>query len=432
MAAEVNVYDCDGTDIYALASELYPICRSITGRGLRQTLELIGKRIPLEVTEIATGSSVFDWEVPDEWNIEDAWIKDSHGEKIVDFQQHNLHIMGYSEPANTTLSLQQLQARLYSLPDTANWIPYRTSYYNRNWGFCLRHKDRLELLECDYEIAIRSDLSPGVLSYGECFLAGRSKREILLYTHICHPSLANDNTSGMAILTKIAEWLASEDRRFSYRIVFAPGTIGSLCWLKNNESRLGRISHGLVLGLLGDAGSLTYKASRNGAHEIDQIVPYALRQSGDEARLIPFDPYGYDERQFCSPGFDLPVGRLTRSTNDGYAEYHSSADDLEFISARNLDESYQALRNILRTLESNVHYQNLLPKGEPRLGKRGLYGSVGGRSPAESEHAMLWVLSQSDGSSSLVDIAKRSGLQYRSIQAAAESLRDVGILDVLE
>lgn len=427
-----NMQASDDTDIYALARELFPICRSITGQGVRQTLDVIGKRIPLEVTEIPSGHSAFDWQVPDEWNIEDAWIRAPDGEKVVDFQQHNLHIMSYSEPVKTTLSLEDLQTRLHSLATKPDWIPYRTSYYSRNWAFCLRHRDRLKLPAGTYELEILSDLSAGALTYGECFLPGRSKREILLFTHICHPSLANDNTSGMAVLTKVSEWLASEDRHFSYRLVFAPGTIGSLCWLKKNEDRLGRISHGLVLGLLGDAGPLTYKASRKGNCEIDQVVPYALRETGDAHRCVPFEPYGYDERQFCSPGFDLPVGRLTRSANDGYAEYHSSGDDLEFISSEKLNESFEAVRGILQVLESNISYRNLLPKGEPRLGKRGLYGSVGGSSPGESEHAMLWVLSQSDGTSRLVDIAKRSGLKFGAIKEAAERLEAAGLIEAGE
>jgi aminopeptidase-like protein len=251
-----------------------------------------------------------------------------------------------------------------------------------------------------------SSLQPGSLTYGEVVLRGASKDEVVLFTHVCHPSLANDNSAGMAIAAALAEWLAEERRRYTYRIVFAPGTIGSLCWLKRNESRLGRIRHGLVLGLLGDSGPLTYKKSRRGDADIDGVAQYALAGISD-ARVIEFSPYGYDERQLCSPGFNLPFGRLTRSVNGGYPQYHSSADDLTLVRPEYLQDSYQACQRIISVLEGDAQYVNLSPKGEPQLGKRGLYGSVGGQSPAEREHAMLWVLNQSDGGPSLLDIARR-------------------------
>lgn len=422
----------DGTDIFRFAAELFPICRSITGSGTRQTLQLVARKIPLVVTEVPTGTQVFDWEVPDEWNIENAWIKNAHGEKVVDFLQHNLHLMSYSEPVTTALNLKQLQARLHSLPENPDWIPYRTSYYERDWAFCLRHNDRTKLSPGNYDVEISSDLSPGSLTYAECILPGRSQSEVLLFTHICHPSLANDNTSGIAVLTQLAGWLASESRRFSYRLIFAPGTIGSLCWLANNEHRLDRIRHGLVTGLLGDGGPLTYKSSRRGNCEIDRVVPYALQDAGSDATLIPFEPYGYDERQFCSPGFNLPVGRLTRSPNGCFDEYHSSADNLDLISAKKLQESFDALKQIVRVLESNRRYQNTSPKGEPRLGKRGLYGSVGGQSPSASAEAMLWVLNQSDGATPLIDIARRSGIDFDVIKAATDQLEAAGLLKTRE
>jgi aminopeptidase-like protein len=411
-----------GSALQAFAAQLYPICRSITGNGVRQTLKLINQRIELDWHEVPSGTRVFDWEVPLEWNIEDAWIGAPDGRRVVDFRAHNLHILNYSEPVRTSLPLEQLTPKLYSIPAHEEWIPYRTSYYRRQWGFCLAHRELLQLPPGNYQVVVDSSLSPGSLTYAECVLPGRSREEVLFFTHICHPSLANDNTSGMAIATALAAWLASAPRRYSYRLVFAPGTIGSLCWLQRNERRLGRIRHGLVLGLLGDDAPFTYKRSRRGDCEIDHVVEYVSRTIDPRSRVIAFEPYGYDERQLCSPGFNLPVGRLTRSVNSGYPQYHSSADNLELISAARLEQSLTLCQQVVECLESNQRYFNLSPKGEPRLGKRGLYGAVGGRSPAEREQAMLWLLNQSDGSRSLLDIARRSGIAMSALSEAAAEL----------
>jgi len=421
-----------GASLHAFAAELYPICRSITGDGVRKTLELIGRRVPLAIHEVPSGSRVFDWEVPLEWNIEDAWVKDPDGRKVVDFQAHNLHIVSYSEPMRSKLSLSKLEARVHSLPYHPDWIPYRTTYYRRSWGFCLKHSDRLSLAPGDYEVNVQSSLAKGSLTYGELVLPGKSKREVLLFTHVCHPSLANDNTSGMAIAAELGAWLASAPRRFTYRIVFAPGTIGSLCWLKQNERRLDRVHGGLVLGLLGDPGALTYKQSRRGDTDIDRVARYVLETEEPSARIISFEPYGYDERQLCSPGFDLPVGRLTRSVNDGYAQYHSSADDLALLSPKALERSVEICKKIIDVVEHDRRYVNLSPKGEPQLGKRGLYGAVGGRSPADRQYAMLWVVNQSDGAASLLDVARRSGVAFDGIRRAAEELAGAGLLRAIE
>jgi aminopeptidase-like protein len=417
-----------GPELYDFAARLYPICRSITGNGVRETLRAVGERVPLTVHEVPTGTQAFDWEVPLEWNIEDAYVCDPDGRRVIDFQAHNLHIMSYSEPLSSSLSLDELAPHLHTSPEHPRWIPYRTSYYRRSWGFCMRHEDREQLRPGRYQVEIKSSLAPGSLTYGEVCLPGRTSEEFLFFTHVCHPSLANDNTSGIAIATALAQWIATESRRYTYRFVFAPGTIGSLCWLKRNEASLGRVRHGLVLALLGDAGPLTYKASRSETAEIDNVAAYLLTRLDPQARVIPFSPYGYDERQLCSPGFNLPVGRLTRSVNGGYPEYHSSADDLTLIRPECLQQSYEACQQIVSVLEGNQSYVNLSPKGEPLLGKRGLYGSVGGRSPAEREHALLWVLNQSDGSHALLEIARRSGIDFQAIRAAASSLEDAGLL----
>jgi aminopeptidase-like protein len=417
-----------GAELQAFAAELYPICRSISGAGVRKTLQLINRRIDLEWHEVPSGTRVFDWEVPLEWNIEDAWVRDGDGRRVVDFHAHNLHILNYSEPVRTSLPLEQLKPQLYSMPEHDDWIPYRTSYFRRQWGFCMRHRELVGLQPGKYEVVVDSSLAPGSLTYAECVLPGRTREEVVFFTHICHPSLANDNTSGMAIATALAGWIAGAPRRYSYRFVFAPGSIGSLCWLQRNQQRLGRIRHGLVLGLLADAAPFTYKRSRRGDCEIDRLVEYVTRSIDPRARVIAFEPYGYAERQLCSPGFNLPVGRLTRSVNDGYPEYHSSADNLALMAAGQLEQSLEACKQVVEVLESDRRYINLSPKGEPRLGKRGLYGAMGGRSPADRERAMLWVLNQSDGSASLFDIAQRSGMDFSAIKLVADELEKAALL----
>jgi aminopeptidase-like protein len=417
-----------GQKLAAFAAELYPICRSITGDGVRETLARIARHIPLKIREVLSGGKAFDWEVPLEWNVEDAYVRDPQGRKVIDFAAHNLHIVSYSEPIHKQLSLKELRSHLHVHPTNPEVIPYRTSYYTRNWGFCLRRRDLDALEEGIYDVRINSRLEAGSLTYGEFILPGKTREEMLFFTHVCHPSLANDNTSGMAIATELAAWLATETRRYTYRIVFAPGTIGSLCWLKHNEKNLGRIRHGLVLALLGDSAPLTYKSSRRGDAEIDTIAKYVVEHLQFPGRTIPFEPYGYDERQLCSPGFDLPVGRLTRSVNDGYPQYHSSADDLNLLNPESLGYSLEACKRIVMTVEGNRRYVNLSPKGEPRLGKRGLYGAVGGQSPASRERAMLWVLSQSDGSQSLLDIASRSQIGFDAIRSVATELETAKLL----
>jgi len=418
-----------GEELHRFTTRLYPICRSITGNGLRQTLRLIGERLPLETHEVPSGTRVFDWEVPPEWNIEDACVIGPDGRRVVDFRDHNLHIVSYSEPVSASMPLAELLPRLHSLPEHPDWIPYRTSYYRRSWGFCLRQRDLERLPAGSYRVEIKSRLERGSLTYAEAVIPGRTREEVLLFAHVCHPSLANDNTSGIAIATALAQWVAAEPRRYTYRFVFAPGTIGSLCWLARNESRLKRVRHGMVLALLGDPGSLTYKMSRRESSEIDAVASYVLAAQDLRAQVIGFSPYGYDERQLCSPGFNLPVGRLTRSVNGGYPQYHSSGDDLSLIRPEFLAQSYEACQRIISILETDGHYVNLSPKGEPLLGKRGLYGSVGGRSPVEREHALLWVLNQSDGTRSLLDIARRSGIDFERIREAAGALQDVGLLE---
>lgn len=420
--------DSLGAAMHDFARELYPLCRSITGAGTRATLDAISRLVPLERVEVPSGTQVFDWEVPREWNIRDAWIKNAAGERVVDFQRHNLHVMSYSAPVRARMTLADLRPHLFSLPDQPTWIPYRTSYYRDNWGFCLTHEALQALPEGEYEVCIDSTLEPGALSFGQAVLPGASSEEILIWTHVCHPSLANDNLSAIAVATQLARSLAARPRVFTYRFVFAPTTIGAITWLALNEAQVGRIKHGLVLASLGDRGAFVYKRSRRGDAEVDRVVEHVI---GADGSAEDFSPYGYDERQFCSPGFDLPVGRLTRTPNGRYPEYHSSADNLDFITAESLGASLAACERICTVLEGNVRYRNLLPKCEPRLGPRGLYSNTTGRNPSQFEHALLWVLNQSDGTRDLLSIAQRSRLDFDVIAHAAGAARDAGLLETV-
>lgn len=415
-----------------LIRDMYPICRSITGDGVRRTLDLVEQWIPLARTEVPSGTPAFDWEIPREWNIRDAWIADASGRRVVDFREHNLHVVNYSSPVRRTMSLDELQPHLHSIPERPDWIPYRTTYYREHWGFCLRHRDRLALGPGPYEVVIDSDLAPGNLTYAECVVPGSADGEAIVYTHTCHPSLANDNLSGIAVAAALARELAGATPRLTWRFVFGPGTIGSLAWLSRNEARLPSVSAGLVIGLLGDRGPLTYKRSRRGTSATDRAAEHVLGALPAPAAIVDFEPYGYDERQFCSPGFDLPVGRLTRSPNGAYPEYHSSADDLALLRPEKLAESIRVLACLLGVIDANRVPLNLSPKGEPRLGKRGLYGSMGGRAPGAFEHALLWVLSLADGTRDLVAIAARSGLRFELVERAAGELQRAGLLATVE
>ena len=409
--------------MYQLITQLYPICRSITGNGFRQTLNILKAYIPLEVHEVPSGTEVFDWTVPKEWNIRDAYIKDAQGKKVVDFKQCNLHVVSYSTPIKARMSLEELKAHLFTLPDYPDWIPYRTSYYDENWGFCLTHKQLLALQDTEYEVCIDASLEAGHLTYGEYYLPGETANEVLISCHACHPSLCNDNLSGVALATFLARHLSLYSRHYSYRFLFVPGTIGAITWLCLNEHLVPRITHGLVVTCVGDAGSFTYKKSRRGNAEIDGIVTHVLQHSGKAYNLIDFFPYGYDERQFCSPGFNLPVGCLMRAQHGRFPEYHTSADNLHFVRPQSLAESLSVGVTILDVLEHNQAYLNLNPKGEPRLGKRGLYHAIGGRPDTGTRQlAMLWVLNLSDGLHTLLDIAERSGLAFGLIQDVADVL----------
>lgn len=412
-----------GAAMYNLASELYPICRSITGNGVRETLRIVQRVIPLKIHEVPTGTQAFDWNVPKEWNIRDAYVKNAIGEKVIDFKRSNLHVLNYSVPIHTKLPLAELKEHLFSIPDRPEWIPYKTCYYKPNWGFCLSEKQRQSLDEGEYEVFIDSSLEEGHLTYGEYRIEGETDEEVLLSCHICHPSLCNDNLSGIALVALLAQHLTGRSLRYSYRFVFVPGTIGSITWLSENEPALSRIKHGLVVACVGDPGPMTYKKSRRGDAEIDQVVQQVLAHSGQPHQIREFSPYGYDERQYCSPGFNLAVGSLTRTPHGEFPEYHTSADNLDLVQPEYLADSFSKYLAVIQTLERNKRYLNKNPKCEPQLGKRGLYKAFGGKmDQPKRELAMLWVLNFSDGDHSLLDISRKSGLEFGVIADAADAL----------
>jgi aminopeptidase-like protein len=412
-----------------LMRKLFPLCRSLTGDGVRATFDVLEEELPISRTEVPSGSRVFDWNVPEEWNLRDAYIATADGTRVVDLRDSNLHVVSYSEPIDARLDLDQLKARLHTLPEQPHLIPYRTSYYERTWGFCLTHRQLLELRPGEYEVVIDSSLEPGSLTYGEALVEGEGEDEVLISTYVCHPSLANDNLSGIAVATMLAKELSGRRLRHSYRFLFAPGTIGPLAWLDRNFDRLDRIAHGLALSCLGDGGDLTYKRSRREDAAVDRAMELVLRESGDPHRILPWEPWGGDERQFCSPGFDLPMGTLMRTPHGEFDGYHTSADDLDRIHPEALGDAVDKCLALVEVLEMDRRCTNLSPYGEPQLGRRHLYRSAGGAvETPDDERALLWVLNQADGQRSLIEIAQRSGLRFRIIDRAAQRLEDAGLL----
>lgn len=419
-----------GHEMHQLLKELFPFPRSLTGQGVRDTLAHIATHVPLEVHEVPSGTQVFDWTVPKEWNITDAYITNEQGERVVDFQASNLHVVGYSVPVKQTMTLEELRPHLFSLPDHPDQIPYRTSYYDESWGFCLRHNDLMKLQEGTYEVCIDATLMDGNLTYGEYVVPGQVKDEILISSHLCHPSLANDNLSGVVLATFLAKALTGTTPYYTYRFLFIPATIGSVTWLATHQDVVPHIQHGLVLTGIGDAGRLQYKKSRIGNAEIDRAVAHVLQHSGIDHAILDFSPFGYDERQYCSPGFNLPVGGMMRTLHGTYPEYHTSADNVDFVLPSSLQQAYEVCQQVFSVLEGNRKYVNQFPYGEPQLGKRGVYKAMGAVSDATKarQMAMLWVLNFSDGTNSLLDISERSGISFSDIRQAADLLVDHTLL----
>jgi aminopeptidase-like protein len=415
--------------MHALARELFPIPRSITGEGVRTTLARLGREVPLDVREVQSGTPVFDWSVPREWQLRAAWIEGPDGERVLDAAASSLHVIGYSAPVRQKMSLAALSQHVFTLPDRPDAIPYRTSYYEERWGFCMSHRQLESLPEGEYEVCIDSSFEDGSLTYAECVLPGLISDEVLISTHICHPALANDNLSGIVVAAALARALQARDRRHTFRLVFVPGTIGSITWLARNERGAARVQHGLVLSCVGDPGGSTYKRSRRGTALIDRAMEHVLHHAEGPSEVRDFSPYGYDERQYCSPGFDLPVGCLMRTPWGEYPEYHTSDDDLTLIKPSALEDTLSKCLAAIDVIERDARYVNLNPKCEPQLGRRGLYGTLGGTIDARTmQMALLWVLNGSDGSNTLLDIAERAGLPFETIATAADALSGQGLL----
>ncbi|MCV9907696.1 DUF4910 domain-containing protein [Brucella sp. HL-2] len=428
-----EIHSSCGMSIYELASRLFPICRSLTGDGVRETLSIISEHLPLKIHTIPTGTQLFDWQAPQEWLIRDAYIMDTAGRRFVDFAEHNLHVVNFSVPVHTKLTLNELKGHIHTLPDQPDLIPYRTCYHTEAWGFCMTHNALMQMEDQIYEVVINAERRDGSLIFGEFIHKGETDETFLLSTHLCHPSLANDNCSGIALLTRLGEVLKLRKTHFTYRLLFGPATFGALAWLKQNEENLKLVKYGLVLSCVGDSGGPNYKRSRRGNSEIDRIMTQILDGSDlPEAKVHDFWPYGYDERQFCSPGFNLPVGLFQRSLYGEFAEYHTSADNLDFIKPNYLEQSYNLIIQAIEIAERNWTPLNMSPKGEPQLGRRGLYGSTGGdRNAAKNAMSMLWVLNLADGDHSILDMAERAELPFGQLADAADRLRDAGLLTAL-
>ncbi len=410
----------------ALLERLYPWCRSLTGPGVRDTLAALAERLPLQLVETPSGTQVFDWEVPDEWTPRGARLTDAGGRVLADLADHSLHLVGYSIPFQGRLSREELAPHVHTLPEHPTWIPYRTSYYTPQWGFCLPHERWAAAGDGPFDVVVDTTLEPGHLVHGELVLPGSSEEEVLVSAHVCHPSLVNDNLSGIAVAAELAAALAQRPRRYTYRFLFAPGTIGSLVWLARNRERWSKVRHGLVLTGLGGGGPLVYKRTRNGARTVDAAAGHVVRRRGGELR--EYSPWGYDERQYNALGFDLPVGRLSRTPHGEYPEYHTSADDLDFVADDELAESFDAVVEIVDVLEGESTYVNTSPFGEPQLGKRGLYPTTGGLAAGEAVLAMLWALALSDSETGLLAIAERADLPFASLRSAADRLLEAGLL----
>jgi aminopeptidase-like protein len=417
-----------GDEMVELMRELFPLPRSLTGDGVRETLAVLGRELPLEIVETPSGTTVFDWSVPREWSIREAWIEGPDGRRVVDFADSSLHLLGYSIPVDTVLTLDELRPHLFTHRDDPDLVPYRTSYWQEQWGFCISGRQLESLSAGDYHVVIDATLADGSLTSGELRIPGRTEAEFLLSTYLCHPALANDNLSGVVLLWALGKTLARQELTHSFRLLWSPGTLGPLCWLDRNRATLDRVKHGLAISCVGDPGPLRYKRSRRGDAPIDRAASHVVGR--DEGNIVgDWEPLGGDERQYCSPGFDLPVGTLSRTPHGHFPEYHSSADNLALVRPDALADSFRAVLEIIDLLETNATYRNTSPFGEPQLGRRGLYQGVpDGTNP---EAALLWTLSLADGEHDLLAIAERSGARFEAIREAGISLERHGLLERL-
>jgi aminopeptidase-like protein len=422
-----------GVQMYRLAERLFPICRSLTRNGVRETFSILKEIIPIRTHEVPSGTKAFDWEVPPEWNINDACIKNSRGERIVDFNDSNLHVVGYSTPFEGTLSREELDKPLHSLPDQPDLIPYITSYYSRYWGFCLPHKQRQSLPEDTYEVRIDSTLEAGSLTYGDLLIKGSSNEEILISTYVCHPSMANNELSGPVIATYLAKQLIeTTNLRYSYRFVFVPETIGSIVYLSRHLDEMRKkVVAGYVITCAGDDGPFSYLYSPGGPQLVDRVTMHVLENSDVQIKTYDFLERGSDERQYCSPGVDLPVGSLMRSKYGEYPQYHTSGDDLSFISAEGLAGTLQMYRRCLEALERNAIYRTTVPC-EPQLGKRGLYPSLSTKESGLIVRTMMNLLAFCNGEHDLIGIAERIGAPVWELFPIVEKMSQHDLLERIQ
>jgi aminopeptidase-like protein len=424
MGKNVTPLECKttGEEIYRFAERLFPICRSITGDGVRETLKIIHEVIPsLRVVETPSGEEVFDWNVPLEWNIQDAYLVDPNGRRFAEFNKSNLHVVGYSIPVDLEIDLCDLENHLHSLPDKPDVIPYVTSYYERRWGFCLSHNDRVRLIPGKYRAVINSSLKEGSLTYGEILIPGKEKnKEIFLSSYICHPSMANNEVSGPAVLVALGAWLASkkDELNYSYRLALVPETIGSLVYIRNNrESLTQNVVCGFNVTCVGDNRAYSFLPSRYGTTLADRVAKHVLKHIDPAFRRYSFLDRGSDERQYCAPGVDLPLCSIMRSKYQEYPEYHTSADNLDLISPSGLKGSLDVLVKCVEVLENNVVPESLVV-GEPQLSKRGLYSTLGAQGENSQGRLVTDILAYADGSNSLLDIAEIIGCPFNKLLEA--------------
>jgi aminopeptidase-like protein len=429
-------FNAPGEEMYGLATRYFPICRSITGNGVRESLALLqkelGSAITLNIHEVPSGSHCFDWIVPDEWNIKDAYIADEAGNKVVDFQKNNLHVVYYSEPVNLELSLEELQPHLFSLPNMPTAIPYITSFYKRFWGFCLSQEQRDALKPGRYKVVIDSTLEPGSLTYADILLPGKSKKEIVVSTYVCHPSMGNNETSGPVLVTYLAKWIASlADREHSFRFIFVPETIGAIVYLSKNLEEMKRnVVAGLQASCVGDNRAYSYLPSRLGNTVADKAAQHVLKHHAPDFVRYTFLKRGSDERQYCSPGVNLPFCSILRTRYGDYPEYHTSLDDLNLISADGLGGAWNVYARCLLLLDKNKRYRTTTPC-EPQLGRRGLYQSLGTTDPHLRERALANILAYADGDHDVIDIAEICGVDALELLPLIDLLLHHNLLEAV-
>jgi aminopeptidase-like protein len=418
-------------DLEKYFDRLWPICRSIMGEGTRESLRILDEVMPMDRLTYPTGTKVFDWTVPNEWSVADAYIIDPKGVKRAEFKKNNLHLLNYSSPFRGKISLEELKKHIFTDPDMPEAIPYRTSYYKEQWGFCLAHKELQALPSGDYEVVVDTALKPGQLEIGEAILPGDSKEEIIFSSYVCHPSLANNELSGPLVLTKLYDKLkAMPKRRYTYRFVLSAETLGTIAYLSTRGEHLRKsVVAGYVITCVGDSGPFTYKFSRRSDTLADRAAQSVAKEAKTPWRWERFDPSdGSDERQYCSPGFDFPMGSLMRTMYGKFREYHTSLDNKDFVAFAAMDGSVEEYLKIVSVLEGNEVLKNASPFGEPQLGRRGLYSMVGEVKVSNFVGTVLWLLNLADGTNDLISIAEKSGKPISEVIETAKILKEKGLL----